>query len=268
MIKLQLLDRNPLTLQPLLAKELGLFDKYDLDVEITLIDKLPRFNMDEVTANVGDVTRIFNLIHDGIEMVVTSTLTKTMKMIIVNDYQERAKLHIISATTQSLGIYASEVIETLGIDAYLDDYGNLQERLEALENNRVDGACMIAPFLNKFINDGYKVVFDGKNHESNFTCWAFKKSFATNNREKVLNFHQALNEAGDYFNKLSKQERLEIAKKHLKVAQWDEEMYLNFEFDRDYEYSFQDLEKCFKWLKTKDSKFNDFDYSNIIMKWS
>ncbi len=267
MINLKLFHKNPLSLQPLIAQNKGFFEKNNVEVDINMIDYLPQFDMSKNTANVGDVTRIFESIHNGIDLVITSDLTETMKIILIDDYKEKEELTIICSEEQSLRIYTEYFFKKKYIQYKILTNVNPAERLSLLNKKMVDGACLIEPFIFFQQSNGYTVVYEGKNHKHNYTCWAFKKDYAVKNREKVLAFHKSLNEATEYFNNLDKEEKLNYAHKLMKFDKNLNNYYSNLIFEKDKQYKFEDLKVAYDWKVNRNSKFKNININNIIFSW-
>lgn len=267
MIKIKLIKANPLSLQPMIALHHGFFKSHGVEVDVELLETLKPFYIDDTTANVGDVTRIFEHIYNGRDMIITSDLTRTMKLILKDNYKEKEELVLGFSPNQSLGIYCEEFLESNNIKYVNIPATSIAQRRSQVMTNTLDGVCMIDPFLNEAINNGYKVAYEGKNHQYNYTCWAFKKEFVDNHKQDVLNFHKALNEAGQYFNSLGEQEKILLALKYLNIDESLYDYYKNFKFCIDSEYSREALETAYKWKVSKDNYLKDIDISNIILKW-
>ncbi len=268
MIKLKLLYKNPLSLPPLIAMDKGFFNKNKVNVDIEPVVNLPGFHMDSVTANVGDTTRIFENINNGIDMIITSDLTRTMKLILCDDYKSKGKLKIISSPNQSLGIYTEQFMKKSGLDYELILETNLAKRVEILKSGKADGACMIDPFLIPFIGNGFNVVYEGKSNEHNYTCWAFRKEYVNKNSQAVFDFHKSINEAGAYYNNLSCDEKVKYAKKLLNFDDELDEYYSNLQFEEDKQYSNEALKTCFDWKIRKEPHLRNIKIDNIILQWS
>ncbi len=269
MIKIGLLEKNPLSLQPLLAEELGLFKKYNLDVEIKKIGHFPAFAMETVTAQVGDTTRIFERLNQGEDLVITSDLTRTMKLILRSDVDKSKRLKILAAETQSLGIYTEYYLKKNGYQFEFISELSMQKRVEMIRTKSVDGACMIDPFLIEFIGHGYDLVYEGKEYPNNFTCWAFHREYIDMYGEQnVLNFHKALNEAGEHYNCLSPLAKVNAVKKHLTYNDGLKTFYENFEFQCDGEYQVEALNECYLWKCQKNPELKGQDLSEVILKWN
>ncbi len=268
MIKLQLLDQNPLSLQVVLADVFGLFKKYNVDIKYEMISFFPAFDMTKVNGQVGDVTRVFERIADGEEIIITGDLSKTMKLILIDGYQDKDELTLLASPDQSLGIYNEFYCSANNIKFKCHEERSIAKRVELLKNKRVDGAFMIDPFLFEFIGIGYELVYDGKSHPDNYTCWAFDKSFLNNNKEMVLNFHHAINEGIEKFNKLSKGEKLKLAKEHLNFEEKLNAYYEELFFDQTTQYSDQVLKRAFKWKCSKNSGLHNINIEDIILLWN
>ncbi len=267
MIKISLIKANPLSIQPMIALKKGMFEKYGLEVTVKLNEKLSPFYIEDTTANVGDITRIFEHIYNGTDMIVTSDLTRTMKLIVCDDYNKKDKLRLSFSPNQSLGIYSEAYLSKNRIEYENIESNSIAHRKGLMTSNLLDGACMIDPFLNEFIGNGYRVLFDGNDFKDNYTCWAFRKEYVVKNKQNVINFHKALNEAGQYFNNLSGEEKIGIAYELLDIDECLEDYYSKFEFIEDREYSFNALQNAYNWKITKDEHLRDMDITNIILKW-
>ncbi len=267
MIKLEVLDKNPLSLEPLVASKFGFFKQNDVDVEIGYVPSFPAFDMTKVTANVGDTTRIFERIAAGEELVITSDLTRTMKLILRDDYKQHGKLKLLAAEDQSLGIYTEYYCSKNNIEfEYLTERSFIKRR-EMIKNGEVDGACMIDPFLIDFIGNGYFVAYEGKNHPHNYTCWAFHKEFYTNNPTQVEKFHLSLNQASEYWNQLAAEEKLNLAKELLVVTEDLEDFYRNLTFNQDKPYTRAALDTCYEWKCSKTPGLEKINLDDILISW-
>lgn len=267
MIKLEVLDKNPLSLQPLIAKKFGIFNSNNVEVDVAYVSSFPGFDMSKVTANVGDTTRIFERVASKEELIITSDLTRTMKLILHKDYKKRGKLKILSSKDQSLGIYTEYYCRKNNIDFEFVIELNMQKRVEMIRNNEVDGVCMIDPFLIEFIDQDYFVAYEGKDHKYNYTCWAFHKQFYDLNKEQVINFHLSLNQATDLWNDLSCDEKLKLALELLEVPQYLYNYYKTLNFNHDSRYQKEALESCYDWKCRKTPSVCGLDISDLIAIW-
>ncbi len=267
MIYLELLDKNPLSIQPIIAKEYGFFEKNGVQVKYEMVKSFPAFDMSKVTANVGDTTRIFERISNGEQLIITSDLTRTMKLILCNDYQTKRKLKILAANEQSLGIYTEYFMNKNNLKFEYVVETSFEKRIEMLKKKEVDGACMIDPFLIQFINNGYTLVYDGKDHKNNYTCWAFHKKFEIENPGIIKKFHKSLNEATKFWNELLPEQKLQIANKYLDTMQGLDDYYQNFKLDIDREYSIENLKTCLEWKQKKTNITVNNSLEEIIYKW-
>ncbi len=266
MINLRLLYKNPLSLEPIIAQKEGFFKKNKVEVKLDLIGHFPAFDMTKVTANVGDVTRIFERISSGEKLIITSDLTRTMKLILIDGYENKKHLKILSSSDQSLGIYTEYFCKKKNISFEFIVQKDMLKRIEMLKNKEVDGACMIDPFTIPFINNGYKLVYEGKDHVDNYTCWAFKKDYVDNNFLEVINFHKSLNEASIFWNNLSKDKKVQYAHDVLDFDDILDEYYSNLVFNQDKEYDKNALKNCLDW-KIKKTPNIKKDYKDVILKW-
>ncbi len=270
MIKLEVLDKNPLSLLPLIAKNNGYFKESNVEVEIGYVPSFFAFDMTKVTANVGDTTRIFERIASGEELVITSDLTRTMKLILCDDYKERSKkrkLKIISSNDQSLGIYTEYFMQKHNIEFEYVHERNLVKRVELIKSGAVDGACMIDPFLIEFIGNGYFLAYEGKDYPHNYTCWAFHRQYVDTNKDKVIAFHQAMNKAGEYWNKLQANEKYDLACSMLLVPTHLKNYYETLQFNADKPYSKAALETCYEWKCQKNPELKNLKLTDVLLTW-
>lgn len=264
---IELLDKNPLSIQPILATQLGLFTNNGIEVKYGMVSSFPAFDMTKVDANVGDTTRIFERLTNGEDLVITSDLTRTMKLMLCDDYKAKQKLRILSSGDQSLGIYTEFFAQKAGIEFEYVIERNIQNRLKMIRRGEVDGACMIDPFLFEFIGEGYHIAYEGKCHPYNYTCWAFHRSFINANPGFVDKFHKSLNQATDIWNAMPKQEKLNFARKHLDVANHLFDYYRNLQFVHDKEYDREALIACYEWKRRKSPEVAGLDLAEVIYKW-
>ncbi len=264
---IELLDKNPLSLEPIIACEFGIFASNGVQVEYGKVPSFPAFDMTRVDANVGDTTRIFERLRDGEDLIITSDLTRTMKLMLCDDYKQKKTLKILAASEQSLGIYTEYFMAKNNLKFEYVIETNMQKRVEMIRRGEVDGACMIDPFLHEFIGKGYSFVYEGKNHTNNYTCWAFHRQFDIENPGVIKKFHKSLNEASLVWNNLSKDEKLQFAKKYLVFASELDDYYKNLTFNEDREYKQEDLRACFEWKKQKTPSVANVDISKVIYKW-
>lgn len=267
MIRLQLLDKNPLSLEPILAKELGIFEKNGVEVSYEMVTSFPAFDMTKVDANVGDTTRIFERLTAGEDLIITSDLTRTMKLMLRDDYKQFDKLKILASEDQSLGIYTEYYTKLHGIEFEYVIERNMKKRVELITSGAVDGACMIDPFLIDFIGNGFFLAYEGKEYPHNYTCWAFHRSFDNENPGQIKQFHKSLNEASDYWNNLTPEDKLKLAYKYLDVWPSLEDYYKSLEFNQDSEYTKEALDTCYEWKCLKTPSVSNLDLSGVIYKW-
>lgn len=267
MIKLEVLDKNPLSLEPLLAAKWGYFKANNVDVKIGYVPSFPAFDMTKVTANVGDTTRIFERLASGEELVITSDLTRTMKLILRDDYKQHGKLKLLAAEDQSLGIYTEFYCNQHNIEfEYLTERSFVKRR-EMIKSGEVDGACMIDPFLIDFIDNGYFIAYEGKHHEHNYTCWAFHKEYYDNNPEAVINFHKSLNQVSTRWNDLSGDEKLALAEELLVVPTDLHDFYRELTFNQDKPYTRAALETCYQWKCKKTPGLENINLDDVLISW-
>lgn len=269
MIKLELLNRNPLSLEPLIANKMGYFKNNNVDVQIGMVTSLPPFDMSRVTANVGDITRIFERLATGEKLVVTSDLTRTMKLILKTDVDTSKTLKILAATDQSLGIYTEYYCKQNGIDFeyYIPTDRSFDARRKLITDGIVDGACMIDPFLIDYVGNGYDIAYEGKDHEHNYTCWAFHKEYYDQNPEAVAGFHKSLNQASTYWNNLSGDQKLALAQELLLVPTDWEQFYKQLTFNQDKPYTRVALETSYAWKQTKTPGLEGLDLEDVLITW-
>ena len=268
MIDLELLYKNPLTLQAMIAQKEGFFKELDVPVNIKLIDYLPGFDMTHVTANVGDTTKVVEALKSGNDIVITSTLTRTMKIILKRNISPTKKLKLIASSNQSLGIYVERKMKELGLSYESITCKEMKERQKMLDNLEVDGACMIDPFLLRHIGTNYELIQEGKDTSYNYTCWAFKGEYARENPIQVIKFHKALNKATDFYNNMKVSDKFTYASSLLDIDKSLKDFYENLTFVEDTEYSILDLMYVYQWKVEKENYLNfEIDPHKVIFKW-
>ncbi len=252
-INLQLIKKNPLTLQVLLGKQLGLFTKHNVEVNLSTTEDFlfngtnPFFN-GESDAMVGDTTFFFYMLKRGKKAVITSDLTRTIHLVGgQNVPEDLSHLKIGANRTGLLRLFLENDLKEIIPHAEIIWINNSYERLQALENGEIDALVAIDPFVTDVIEAGGKILWSLSNSEHNFVMWAFDEDFYYANQEAVYNFYQALEETSIIFNAATPEQKIQYARD----CGYNEDLaqrFKTFKFEKQSLYRSEDFNICQEWM--------------------
>lgn len=252
-INLQLIKKNPLTLQVLLAEKLGLFAKHRVTVNLSTTEDFPfngntPFFTGESDAMVGDTTFFFYMLKRGKKAVITSDLTRTIHLVggrqLPNDLRH---LKIGANRAGLLRLFLENDLKEMIPHAEITWINNSYERLQALENGEIDALVAIDPFVTDVTEAGGKIIWSLRNSHHNFVMWAFDEEFYHHNQEAVANFYQALEETTEIFNAATTKQKVQYARD----CGYNEELSQRFEtftFEKQSAYRVEDFNLCQEWM--------------------
>lgn len=252
-INLQLIKKNPLTLQVLLAEKLDLFTKHQVTVNLSTTEDFPfngnnPFFNGESDAMVGDTTFFFYMLKRGKKAVITSDLTRTIHLVggrhLPNDLSH---LKIGANRAGLLRLFLENDLKEMIPHAEITWINNSYERLQALENGEIDALVAIDPFVTDVVEAGGKIIWSLRNSRHNFVMWAFDEEFYHHNQEAVSNFYQALEETTEIFNAATPEQRVQYARD----CGYNEELaqrFKTFTFEKQSPYRVEDFNLCQEWM--------------------
>lgn len=253
-IRLQQNRINPLVLPLILAQELGIFEKHHVSVSLELADDFifqgkSAFLEGEIDAQMGDTTFFFYYLKDGKKAVITSTLTRTIQLVGYKNWQHLKEM--------TVGINRTGLFRFF-VDTYLNEslpktnyafINNTYERIEALNNKKIDALVAIEPFVSQVLaTSDSEVIWHSSELDACYVMWCFDKQFTEENPEDVKNFHLALEEAADYFNQKSASEKIDLLIQYCHLPKEKAETFKSFSFEAQQNYSEKDFDLCQDWL--------------------
>lgn len=269
-ILINLIKENLLSAEVLLADKLGLFKKNDINVKIQIQEKF-EFNSskkeDYFNAMVGDLHMILPLNEQNREFIITSTLTRTTKLMTNKSFKKISDLDSKRVSSSLLDFFLLTDKKLLPKNLkFTKHYVNTHERIAALFDNEVDLITAIDPFNNYVIEQGGKVVFDSKWSNHHFLAWGFEKNFYLKNKNMVKRFHKVLNQSKQYFNNLDDVDKYQIMKNKLGYDNQHAKRLQNFKYEIDQNFSKQDFNICVKWMLEKQIITKQYQASQYIVK--
>lgn len=269
-INLQLIKKNPLTLQVLLAQKLGLFTKHNITVNLSTTEDFPFngnnpfFNGDS-DAMVGDTTFFFYMLKRGKKAVITSDLTRTIHLVGGRCVPEDlSHLKIGANRTGLLRLFLENDLKEMISHAEIIWLNNSYERLQALENGDINALIAIDPFVTDVVEAGGKILWSLKDSKHNFVMWAFDEDFYYANQETVAKFYEALEEATTIFNQASEQQKIQYAR-DCNYAEDMAQRFKTFSFEKQSPYSVEDFNICQQWMYENGEIEQLYDASTCIV---
>ncbi|WP_042275865.1 ABC transporter substrate-binding protein [Faecalimicrobium dakarense] len=269
-INFKLIRINPLTIPVFIADKMGIFKKYDININLRIDEKfLFDGNIDfydgKVDAMVGDLTFFFYMLEKGKKAVLTSNLTRTIHVVGGKNYPKDLKNLKVGVNRAGLfRLYLENDLKDLLENAKIVWINNSYERLKALENEEIDALVAIEPFVSDVIESGGDIIWSSRNSDKNLVMWAFDEEFYNNNKKTVFNFHKALEEAQELFNSLSKDEKVNIC---INCAGYSLDManrMKNFEFEKQEVFSIDDFNLCQEWMYRENEITKLYDGKKLI----
>lgn len=253
-INLSLVSKNPLTIPVLIADKMGLFKKYDLDVNIDILEDLPfdgnkAFYEGEVDAMVGDLTFFFYMLQRGKKAIVTSTLTRTIHLVGGKKFPK--DLNGLKVGVNQAGLFPlllENDLKDLLSNTEIIYINNTYDRIKALEEGKIHALVAIEPFISDIVEKGGEIIWSLRNSDKNLVMWAFDETFYRNNKESVRRFHKALEEAGTIFNEGSPSDKIKIAVEYAGYTLKAATRLKDFEFENQRNFSTDDFELCQQWM--------------------
>lgn len=253
-INLNLIKKNPLSLTSILADKLGIFKKYDIDMNLYLDeDFLFKGNIEFLEgrsdAMMGDTTFFFYMLEKGKRAVLTSNLTRTINLVGGKDLAKNLDGIRVGVNRSGLfRLFLENDLKDLISNPEIVWINNTYDRIQALNNGKIDALVAIEPFVSKVVNNGGKVIWDSKNSDKNLVMWCFDEDFYNKNPETVKNFHKALNEATEIFNNSSDEEKVNYFIEYCGFPKDVAEGFRNFSFEINGNYKKKDFDLCQEWM--------------------
>ena len=249
---------NPLVLPVILADRLGYFDRYQVPVELELSETFQfhsnkSFTGNNVDAVMGDLTFFFDYLNQGKEAIVTSTLTRTIKLIGYPEAAAKKGLRVGAASKGLFPFFLANDLKERFDSPEITWIDNTFERIEALRKKEIDALVAIEPFIYQTKQElPVEILWDSKNSDKTMVMWCFDKAFYMENQELVRSYHLALEEAAADFNKLSPELKVKTC---IEVAEYTTEAareMANFQFEPQKNYAKRDFQLLADWLLAHD----------------
>lgn len=246
--------KNPLIIPALLAESRGLFKKRDLEVYLDLaedftFDGNKPFLEGTSDAMIGDLTFFFYILEQGKKAVLTSNLTRTIHLVgrkgLVPPY-EGIKVGVNRKGLFRL--YLENDLKDLVPNAQIVWVNNSYERMQALELGEIDALVAIEPFVTDLTDKGHHIIWSTRESDKNLVMWAFDEAFYEQHTDSVRAFHDALEEAGELFNHLSEEEKVQVCHKELGYPMQFAQRMAHFSFEKQAPIRLEDFKLCMEWM--------------------
>lgn len=271
-INLSLIKKNPLTLQAIIAKKMGIFEKYGVEVNLNIQEdfnfggKNP-FLEGESHALMGDITFFFYMLKRGKKSVITSNLTRTISLLISKDAPKDLKgLRVGVNRAGMFKLFLENDLKDKLEDVEIVWINNTYDRIKALEEGKIDALVAIEPFIDELIDKGHKKMWSLRESDKNLVMWCFEESFYKRNKESVKNFHKALEEAKRIFNESSKEEKINIATECAGYNLEAAKRLGYFSFEKCEAFREEDFNLCQEWMYREKDIDKLYDAKELIIK--
>lgn len=245
---------NPLVLPVILADRLGYFKRHQVSVDLELAETFQfhsnkSFTGNHVDAVMGDLTFFFDYLKQGKQAIVTSSLTRTIKIVGYPEMASKEGIRVGAASKGLFPFFLDNDLKGRFASPEIIWIDNTFDRIEALRKKEIDALVAIEPFIYQTMQQlPTEVLWDSRNSDKTMVMWCFDKAFYMENKELVKNYHAALEEAAADFNQLSPEEKI---KNCIEIAEYTEEAaqeMASFMFEPQQNYSPQDFQLLADWL--------------------
>lgn len=270
-INLNLIRKNPLTVPVLIADKMGLFKKYNLDINIDISEDFifngnSPFYEGNADAMVGDLTFFFYMLKKGKKAVVTSNLTRTINLIGGKNLPKDLNGLKVGVNRAGLfRLYLENDLKDIIPNAESVWINNTYDRMQALHNGEIDALVAIEPFVTDILEKGGQIIWSSRNSEKNLVMWAFDEDFYLNNKEAVSNFHKALEEAGNKFNESLPKEKIRMCIEYAGYSLDSAKRLQNFEFEKQGIFNISDFDLCQEWMYRENEINELYDAKKLII---
>lgn len=270
-INFTIIRKNPLMIPVFIAKELGIFNKYNLEVNLDInddftFDKNIKFIQGKTDAMVGDLTFFFYMLEQGKKAVITSTMTRTIYVVGGRNLPEDMNNLKVGVNRSGLfRLFLENDLKNIMPNAEPIWINNSYERLNALDKGEIDALVAIEPFVSDALDLGGDIIWASKDSDKNLVMWAFDKDFYENNKETVKYFHKGIEEAKEIFNSSNEDEKVNLA---IKCAGYDEKLanrLRKFEFEKGRKYNINDFNLCQEWMLREKEINTKYNGENLIV---
>lgn len=271
-MNLVLIGKNPLSIPAIIAKEFGIFKKYNIDINLkapydfNFGGKSP-FLEGESDAMMGDLTFFFYMMEQGKRCIITSNLTRTISLVVSKKFNpNKSGLNFGVNRKGMFRLFLEEDLKDIIKDPNITWINNTYERMDALKKGEIDGLVAIEPFITDMTKEGFKKIWSLRESRRNLVMWCFDEKYYTNNKETVKNFHKALEEAKKIFNTSTPEEKIEIGLKYGKYNISEAETLKDFEFEYGDNFSLEDFNFCNDWMYKNNEIKSKYDGEKLIAK--
>lgn len=271
-INITLIKKNPLCIPAIMASEMGIFKKYNIEVNLELPEdfdfggKNP-FLEGESHAMMGDITFFFYMLKRGKNAVITSKLTRTISFLVRKDAPKDLRGLRVGVNRAGLfKLFLENDLKNKLEDVKITWINNTYERIKAIDNGEIDALVAIEPFIGELVDEGYKKVWSLRESEKNLVMWCFEEKFYRENKEVVKRFHKALEEAKVIFNEFSKEEKVRIAIEYAGYSLNTAKRLEGFTFEKGEVYREEDFNLCQEWMYREGDIDRLYSPKDLIIK--
>ena len=262
--------KNPLIIPALIAEKRGLFEKRGLKVYLHLTDDFTfdgnrPFIEGKSDAMIGDLTFFFYALEKGKQAVLTSNLTRTIHLVGRKGLNPPYQSIKVGVNRKGLfRLYLENDLKDMLPDAQIVWLNNTYERMEALEQGKIDALVAIEPFVTDLTDKGHQILWSTRSGDKNLVMWAFSESFYEQHKDSVKVFHEALEEAGKWFNQLAAEEKVQVCHEELGYTLDFARRMIAFNFEPQAPIRLEDFNLCMEWMYKNREITKMYEGKNLI----
>lgn len=266
-MNISVINTNPLSISIILGKKLGLFRDLNLSIieDFKFIGENP-YMEGKSDLMIGDITFFFYALERGKESVITSTLTRTIHLVIkdgVDLNEENLKIGVSRSGLFKLFL-ENDLKEKLNKPEIVW-INNTFERIEALREGIIQGLIAINPFVDIIEDEKIgKVKWSLRESDKDLVMYCFDKNYYEDNKEEVREFHFGIRMAGKIYNNMSLEEKKKFLREEMNYSKEYQQRFLRFTFEEEEDFKEKDFNLCKEWMFREKIIKKDYKYSEYV----
>lgn len=265
-MNISLINTNPLSISIVLGNKLGLFKNLNLSMieDFKFMGKNPYLE-GKSDLMIGDTTFFFYALERGKESIITSTLTRTIHLVIKNGVDlNRKNLKIGVSRNGLFKLFLENDLKNKLNEPEIVWIDNTFERIEALRKGEIQGLIAINPFVDIIEHEEIgNVQWSLRDCTEHLVMYCFDKNYYENNKEEVREFHFGVRMAGKIYNNMPLDEKRKFLIEDMNYTKEYQKRFLNFAFEEEEDLEEKDFNLCKEWmlregLIKKDYKYNEY----------
>ncbi|MGL5417269.1 MAG: hypothetical protein ACRDAU_16495 [Clostridium sp.] len=266
-MNISLINTNPLSIAIILGKKIGLFKNLNLSIieDFKFIGENPYIE-GKSDLMIGDITFFFYALEKGKESIITSTLTRTIHLVIKEGVGLNEKNLKIGVSRNGLFklLLEKDLKEKLN-EPKIVWIDNTFERIEALKKGEIQGLIAINPFVDiiEYEEIG-QVRWSLRDSDKKLVMYCFDKDYYENNIREIQEFHFGVRKASKIYNNMAFEEKEKFLGEDMNYIKEYQRKFVNFTFEEEEDFKEEDFNLCKEWMIREGKIEKDYKYEEYV----